>query len=146
MSRVDYSECRTILDGIKMHAGSDKAAVLSKDGEVSYRELIRDALRIVAALQAEGIGKGCFVILDMKRSADMIKGLLGILYAGAAYVAVDSDWPDERLKYIYDDCGAACRLKEDTCAELLSKGREYENCGGRLPESGNFCPNCGNKI
>jgi non-ribosomal peptide synthetase component F len=36
----------------------------------------------------------------------MIVGILGILKAGGAYVPIDPDYPEDRIKYIFDDTNA----------------------------------------
>ncbi len=41
--------------------------------------------------------------LLLGRSADLIVGLFGILKAGAAYVPLDPEYPERRLRYIVED-------------------------------------------
>ncbi len=121
--KMDHKEAdrfRTLLDGIFRYRESEKTAVLCGEAGISYRDLIRDAMLLAHALRNRGIGKGSFVILSMSRGVNMIKALLGILYAGAAYVAVDRTWPAKRLSYIKKDCQASCML-DDALYEALCR-------------------------
>ena len=127
MNPKEDNNFETLLDGIMRYRESGKTAVVCGDAEITYRQLICDAVIIATALKGRGTGKGSFVILAMERSADMIKALLGILYAGAAYVAVDRTWPDERLQFIKKDCQASCTLDDALYASLYEEGRRF--CG-----------------
>ena len=48
--------------------------------------------------------------LCLPRSIDLVVGILGILKAGAAYVPIDIDAPQARLRYIIQDSGALALL------------------------------------
>ncbi|MFG6184098.1 AMP-binding protein, partial [Staphylococcus aureus] len=43
------------------------------------------------------------VALIAERSLEMIIGMLGILKAGAGYIQIDPDYPEERMNYIIED-------------------------------------------
>ena len=45
------------------------------------------------------------VPICIERSPQMIIGILGILKAGGAYVPIDTDYPEERIRYILQDTG-----------------------------------------
>ena len=49
---------------------------------------------------------GGTVAICMERSFDWIIAALGIMRAGAAYVPLDSSWPDARLSFAVKDSGA----------------------------------------
>ena len=54
----------------------------------------------------------------VERSVEWIVAALGIMRAGAAYVPLDSAWPDERLRYAVNDSGAAALVAR---AEVLDR-------------------------
>ena len=124
MNPKEENRFETLLDGIMRYRESGKTAVLCGEAGISYRQLIRDALIISTALKGRETGEGSFVILAMERSVHMIKALLGILYAGAAYVAVDRTWTAGRLEYIQKDCQASCVLDDELYEVLCQEGRE----------------------
>jgi amino acid adenylation domain-containing protein len=81
----------------------DAGAVLFGGEALSYRALNQRANRLAALLRARGVGVGSLVGVSMKRSHEMIIGLLAILKAGAAYVPLDPRLPRERLLFLVAD-------------------------------------------
>jgi nonribosomal peptide synthetase DhbF len=67
---------------------------------MSYGELNERANRVAHYLRKEGVGVEDVVGISMERSAEMVVGLLGILKAGAAYLPLDPEYPEERLAYM----------------------------------------------
>lgn len=81
----------------------ENTAVISGDTSLTYRELDDRANCIAAALEAEGVKADSIVGVLVERSIDMVVGILGVLKAGAAYLPLDSEYPQARLAYIIDD-------------------------------------------
>jgi len=77
-----------------------------------YRELIQRVATTAARLQAAGSGKGALVAIAMERSLDMVAGLLAILRTGAAYLPLDPDLPEARLRLLVDDAQPAIILTD----------------------------------
>jgi amino acid adenylation domain-containing protein len=74
-----------------------RPAVICGDETLTYAELDARARQLAAALRAHGVhGNERLVGLHVTRSPDAIVGLLGVLYAGGAYVAVSTDQPPAR--------------------------------------------------
>ncbi|MEG7358048.1 AMP-binding protein, partial [Bacillus sp. 0209A] len=48
-----------------------------------------------------------------KPSLEMAAAVLGVLKAGAAFVPIDPDYPDQRIDYILQDSGAKILLKQE---------------------------------
>src|ERR1700684_3291782 len=79
------------------------------DRTLSYQELDRRANQFAAHLARRGVVSGGTVAICMERSFDWIVAALGIMRAGAAYVPLDSAWPDSRLRFAVKDSGATDR-------------------------------------
>jgi len=88
------------------------------DREWSYQELDCAADRFARYLAQCGVIAGGTVAICMERSFDWIVAALGILRAGAAYVPLDSAWPDARLQFAVADSGASILVAR---AELLGR-------------------------
>ncbi|UCH95998.1 MAG: amino acid adenylation domain-containing protein, partial [Candidatus Aminicenantes bacterium] len=91
---------------------------------ISYRELNEKSLQLAQLLRVKGVGPGSIVGIKMQRSMDMIAAILGILKAGAAYLPIDPDYPQDRIKYMLKDSGAKI---------LLSEGRHPDFPVSQLP-------------
>ncbi|WP_067132261.1 non-ribosomal peptide synthetase [Microtetraspora malaysiensis] len=83
----------------------DAAAVICGDTVLSHRELHARAEALAAALGAGGVRPGDVVGVCLPRSVEAITALLAVWRAGAAYLPLDPDDPDERLAFSLADCG-----------------------------------------
>ncbi|MFB6363476.1 amino acid adenylation domain-containing protein [Paenibacillus elgii] len=88
----------------------DQVAVLCEDERLTYRELNEQANRLARTLRAKGVQPDQTVGIMAERSLAMVVGMFGILKAGAAYVPIDPDYPEERVRYMLDDSGAQLLL------------------------------------
>lgn len=85
----------------------DKVAVVFEDIELTYQQLNEEANQLAHHLQGLGVQPDQFVGICVERSLDMIMGMLGILKAGAAYLPMDPNYPQDRLAYMLEDTKAA---------------------------------------
>ncbi|MFI9005883.1 amino acid adenylation domain-containing protein [Actinosynnema sp. NPDC053489] len=74
--------------------------------ELSYRRLWERAGRVAAGLLSRGVGRGELVGVDLPRSPDLVVALVGVVRAGAAYLALDRLSPPDRLAGVVRDAGA----------------------------------------
>ncbi|RYE96317.1 MAG: non-ribosomal peptide synthetase, partial [Oxalobacteraceae bacterium] len=101
-------------------ARAPAACALVADGQdISYGELNLRANRLANHLLALGVRPDDRVAICIKRSADMIVGLLGILKSGAAYVPLDPDYPVDRLAYMLGDSAPVALLTQESLADAL---------------------------
>jgi amino acid adenylation domain-containing protein len=121
----------------------DAVAAICDDGRrLTYRELDVLSTRLALRLRGFGIGAESLVGVCVARSLDLMVAVLGVLKAGAAYVPLDPDYPDERLRLIIGDAGLAFVLAGDperdrllgTGAQLLGIDDGLNSAGpGQLP-------------
>ncbi len=100
----------------------DAPAIVTEEGEISYRELEIRANRIAHRLRKLGAGAGTLVGICLDRSVDLVAGMLGILKAGAAYVPIDGSYPRERIGYMIDDSRIAVLLTERRFEKDIAPG------------------------
>ncbi|MGW2256265.1 amino acid adenylation domain-containing protein, partial [Kitasatospora sp. NPDC001660] len=62
--------------------------------------------------RAQGVGTESIVALLLPRSVDIVIAQLAVLKAGAAYLPIDPDYPDDRITYMLDDARPALVLRE----------------------------------
>ncbi len=90
----------------------DATAVESEGASLTYDELNKQANRLARYLIAQGIGTEDRIGVSIERSTDLIATLLAILKAGAAYVPLDPNYPQERLAFMMNDAGIALLLTQ----------------------------------
>ncbi|MDE2119255.1 MAG: amino acid adenylation domain-containing protein, partial [Betaproteobacteria bacterium] len=83
---------------------SHGAAVRDAQGAtLSHAELWQRVGRLAESLRLHGIGRGFLVGLGLPRGADMLAAQLAVWQCGAAYVPLDPDYPQARLRDMIDD-------------------------------------------
>lgn len=86
-------------------ATPDAVAAICDHEALSYRELAVRAVALAGELSQRGLGRGDFVGLHLDRSLDALVGMLAVMRAGAAYVPLDPEFPQDRLQYMVEDSG-----------------------------------------
>ncbi len=101
----DSDRGRCLHDIIRAWAerSPDAPAVLFENETLSYADLNARADRLAWRLQADGVGVGSLVGLQMPRVPAMIVAIVAILKAGAAYVPLDQRLPRERFLFLVED-------------------------------------------
>ncbi|WP_439846177.1 surfactin non-ribosomal peptide synthetase SrfAB [Bacillus spizizenii] len=84
----------------------DHSAVRSGGNLLTYRELDEQANQLAHHLRAQGAGSEDIVAIVMDRSAEVMVSILGVMKAGAAFLPIDPDTPEERIRYSLEDSGA----------------------------------------
>lgn len=80
----------------------DKVAVEeSESGSIRYGELARLSDRVCDRLRQMSVDPGDRVGICLRKSADAVASLFGIMKAGAAYVPVDPTAPASRNAFIF---------------------------------------------
>lgn len=100
-----------------------RAAVISPDRIISYRELDEEACAIAAALSERGVCRGDVVAVLSGRSENLPAALLGIWKRGAIYLPLSIDLPPERMRFMAKDAGVAHLIALDGAAvpELFAR-------------------------
>lgn len=100
-------------------ARADATAIACGTVTLSYGELNRRANQLGHYLRRAGVGSEVLVALCVKRSPEMVIGVLGILKAGGAYLPLDPGYPAERLEMMVRDSGAEVLVTHGPTAEQL---------------------------
>ncbi len=100
-------------------AQADELAVLDGERRLTYGELNARANQLAWRLIELGIGPESIVGICVERSLEMVIGLLGVLKAGGAVLALDPAYPLDRLSYIIREAGLSVLLVDDLLREVL---------------------------
>ncbi|KUP38641.1 non-ribosomal peptide synthetase [Bacillus velezensis] len=128
---LDACEARNMLDAFNrtetveppaptLHGLFTRRAALSPHrpalrfpgGMLTYAELDQYTDRLAARLRQKGVRKESMVGVLAERSPEMVVSVLAVLKAGGAYVPLDPEYPEDRLRYMLDDCGACLLLAQ----------------------------------
>jgi amino acid adenylation domain-containing protein len=90
----------------------DEVAVVCGEQRLSYGELNEKAERLAGYLREAGVEEESRVGIYLRRSVEMMIGVLGVLKAGGAYVPLEVGLPKERVEYMVEDAGVEWVLAE----------------------------------
>ena len=90
------------------HAHPDRTAVVACDRTLTYGELNAEANAVARALVEAGVGADSKVAVLADRDGWAYVMRTAPLKAGAAFMPIDPEYPEERVRYILEDSG--CKL------------------------------------
>ncbi len=102
----------------------DRPAVQDRLGSITYAQLDAASDALAVQLLAAGVKKEDFIGVLSGRTRAFIIGVLAAMKAGAAYVPLDPEYPEDRLRY----------MLEDSAADILLYGDEYQELTRFFPK------------
>ncbi|MEU8626066.1 amino acid adenylation domain-containing protein [Streptomyces sp. NPDC048669] len=94
-------------------------ALVCEDRELTYAGLNAAANRLARLLTSRGVRAADVVAVALPRSPELVVALLAVLKAGAAYLPLDADHPQDRTAYMLSDAGATTVLTVRELADHL---------------------------
>ncbi|OZD08272.1 hypothetical protein CH284_19680, partial [Rhodococcus sp. 06-156-3] len=93
---------------------ADALAVIDDSGtEFSYTDFDARVNALAHVLIERGVQVGDRVAVQLPRSIELVTALHAVIRAGAAYVPIDPDYPDERIGHILDDASPTVVITEE---------------------------------
>ncbi|TRT98013.1 MAG: amino acid adenylation domain-containing protein, partial [Microcystis aeruginosa Ma_AC_P_19900807_S300] len=120
-TKSDYSYNKCIHQLIEEQAARtpDAVAVVFENQQLTYAELNSQANQLADYLRSLGVETEVIVGLCVERSLDIIVALIGILKAGAAYLPLDPEYPQERLQFMLEDSQVPLLLTQSSLIDKL---------------------------
>ncbi|MCA2694516.1 MULTISPECIES: non-ribosomal peptide synthetase, partial [unclassified Microcystis] len=120
-TKADYSYNKCIHQLIEEQAARtpDGVAVVFENQQLTYAELNSRANQLAHYLRSLGVETEVIVGLCVERSLDMIVALIAILKAGAAYLPLDPEYPQERLQFMLEDSQVPLLLTQSSLIDKL---------------------------
>ncbi|HYH79230.1 MAG TPA: amino acid adenylation domain-containing protein, partial [Longimicrobium sp.] len=87
---------------------------------LTYAQLNADANRLAHHLRTLGVGADVRVGLCVERGVEMVVALLAVLKAGGAYLPLDPEYPEDRLRHMVADARPAVLLTQDAWTERFA--------------------------
>ena len=105
-AEYDTTLCLHKMFEEQVEKNRDKNAVIASDGVLTYGQLNSQANQIAHNLLEMGVCPGDIVAFALPRTSSLIAVMIGILKAGAAYLPIDPDYPEDRIDYMLEDSKA----------------------------------------
>ena len=130
---VDYPHTKSLSSLLSLAAATypDKTALIftgtiSNHNALTYKELDKRANQMAHAIRnvidANHTGTTPVVGVMLERSPELVITLLAVLKAGAAYVPIDPEYPQERTAFMLADSGATVLItSQEYAADTSSK-------------------------
>lgn len=96
-----------------------QAAIVYGENRVLYSELNARANQIARYLCKSGVREEDIVGICTPRTPEMIAAMLGVWKAGAAYLPLDPEYPEERLLFMLKDTDARIVLTEQKLVQKV---------------------------
>ena len=97
----------------------DSVAVVDSESSISYSELDRQSDLLAHKLIEAGVVPDSFVALILPRSKEFVIAMMAVMKCGAAFIPLDSEYPDSRIRYILDDAHIVA---------IITKGEHLNHC------------------
>lgn len=81
----------------------DNIAVTFEGQHLTYRELNEKANQLARVLRGNGVGRETITGIMVDRSLEVVIGMLAIMKAGGAYLPIDPDYPEDRIRHMVTD-------------------------------------------
>jgi amino acid adenylation domain-containing protein len=133
----------------------DQVALVGKEKrnretvQLTYRELNHRVNQSAHLLGQKGVQTNTIVGIIVKRSIEMVIGILGILKANGAYLPIEPGYPEERIHYMLTDSSAKVLVTTRDLSEktVFEKDIVYLEDYKRLPPStGHRAPGTGRRV
>ncbi|GAB3261158.1 non-ribosomal peptide synthetase [Kineosporia babensis] len=124
VKRGDGDQLRVLLPGLvaeRIDSDPDAPAVTFGGRSTDYATLGARAAAVAQRLRARGVRRGDPVGVCLNRHPDLVAALLGVWWAGAAYVPLDPNHPDDRLAWMAADAGVRVTLTHSDLAGRLER-------------------------
>ncbi len=115
-TRVIYPSQQGVISLIEAQVDRtpDLVAVKLEGEELSYRGLNEQANQLAHYLVEKGVRANKVVGLCVKRSLEMIVGMLGIMKAGGVFLPLDPRYPSDRILFMMNDTNAGYLLTQES--------------------------------
>ncbi|KAI0527995.1 hypothetical protein F5B22DRAFT_653082 [Xylaria bambusicola] len=118
---ASIQECIHTLFEARAAENPDAPAVDAWDGRLTYGELEQQSARLACDLSRSGVGPEVVVPLLFEKSIWTPVAMLGVLKAGGAFVPLDVNQPEDRLRQVVEQCEARVVCASERRRELCSR-------------------------
>lgn len=96
----------------QVHKSPYKTALVCENESLTYEEMNNKVNQFAFYLRSRNIGRNDIVAIIMNPKIDMIIAILGVIRAGASYLPIAPNTPEQRVDLILQDSGAKLLVVE----------------------------------
>jgi amino acid adenylation domain-containing protein len=133
-SRADYPLEICVHQVIEAAAeeSPDAVAVVFEQDHLTYGELNRRSNQLAHYLRRQNVGVETLVGVLMEHSIELVIGMIGVMKAGGAYVALDPEYPAQRLASMLENASTPVLLTQERLLAHLPDTEAQVICVDRL--------------
>jgi hypothetical protein len=98
---------------------ADRTAVITPNRTLTYAELRGYAGRLAHELRERGVRPNELVAIALSKGWEQVAAAVGITLAGGAYLPVDLELPEERIRYLIEYGEARVVVTHSACVDTL---------------------------
>ena len=123
----EYPKEKSVIDLFKDQAAEtpDNIALVFEDKKITYAELDVRSDQLANYLKAKGIKEKSLVPVCLDRSSDLLIAIIGILKAGCAYVPLDPEYPEDRVRFMLKETGSSIIISSNECVKKMSSLNDF---------------------
>jgi len=85
---------------------ANKTAVICNNVSLTYKELNDKSNQLANFLISQGVRNNALIGVCLERSVDMLVTTMGVLKAGACYIPLDPEYPQDRIQFMLENSDA----------------------------------------
>lgn len=107
---------------LKISSNNENTAIFFEDEKTSYKDLLSNVQKNSGLLKQYSNGKTPMKIgVYLPRKPSLIAWILSIFYSGGIYIPLDPEFPEQRLKYIFEDSNIDLIITSSGLKDSMSK-------------------------
>ncbi|MFJ2739910.1 amino acid adenylation domain-containing protein [Streptomyces sp. NPDC087440] len=118
--RLEHASCLPGLLEHQIALRPDAVAVVSGEQRLTFRELGLASGQLAAKLHLLGVRTDDCVGVFTEPSLDLMVGAWGVLFAGAAYLPLSPEYPEDRLRYMIENSRTTVVVTQEHLRERLA--------------------------
>lgn len=127
-TKVDCTKSQVItgLFEEQVQLTPDNVAVIFGKTELTYKEINEQSNQLAHYLrETYTVRPDDLIGIKLQRNEELIVTVLGVLKSGAAYVPIDIDYPEERIRYIEKDSDSKVIIDKEELKRFRQAQKKY---------------------
>lgn len=118
-TKVEYPREKTLDEVLEEQVKKtpNNIAATYGDKSITYKELDEKSTKLAIKIRENGVVPDDIIGIMLYRSLEMIISIFAIIKAGAAYMPIDPDYPEDRIQYMLEDSKSKLLLTTDVLAK-----------------------------